>query len=220
SLASPDWMCFGVSMRSRFFDELLLGAASGLRTVVSLGAGLDTRPWRLDLPAGLRWIEVDFPGILDYKARTLAGEKPKCQVERIPADLNDPARRAAVFGAAGGPALMISEGVLMYLPAGTVAALAAETRAGYWILDYPSADLMRRAHQGGIRRIESVKAKDHLNGAEVLDVVRNHGWNLLRRKTYVPDAGQAAPERVAALLEGTGEPLADEASGVYLFARA
>src|SRR5262245_61281264 len=97
----------------------------GVRTVFSLGAGLDTRPWRLDLPAGVCWIEADFPHMIAYKGRALAGETPRCRLEQIPADLSDPASRDAVFERApakGG--LAITEGVLMYLSAETVNALA------------------------------------------------------------------------------------------------
>src|SRR4051812_29076681 len=62
-------LTFGVGMRSRFLDALLLEtlAESDADTVLQMGAGLDTRPWRLDLPGNLRWIEVDFPDMLDYK---------------------------------------------------------------------------------------------------------------------------------------------------------
>src|SRR5689334_10551448 len=60
ALPHPEISGFGIALRTRFVDELLLEAVAslGLSTVVSLGAGLDTRPWRLDLPSELRWIEV------------------------------------------------------------------------------------------------------------------------------------------------------------------
>src|SRR5471030_1487348 len=41
--------------------------AQGVDMVVNLAAGLDTRPYRMNLPASLKWVEVDLPGILDYK---------------------------------------------------------------------------------------------------------------------------------------------------------
>ncbi len=46
-------MRFGIAVRSRFIDELLLDtlASNPIATVVCLGCGLDTRPWRLELPA-------------------------------------------------------------------------------------------------------------------------------------------------------------------------
>ena len=50
-----DRMCFGIGIRSRFLDKLVLDtvAEHGIATVLSIGAGLDTRPWRLELPATL-----------------------------------------------------------------------------------------------------------------------------------------------------------------------
>jgi O-methyltransferase involved in polyketide biosynthesis len=43
--------------RTRFFDDFLIAAAPAVGQVVVLGAGLDTRPFRLPLPACLRWFE-------------------------------------------------------------------------------------------------------------------------------------------------------------------
>src|SRR5690349_6566052 len=67
ALPYPEMMRFGLGIRSRFLDELLLETlASGrVATVLSVGCGLDTRPWRLALPSQLRWIEVDFADVLD-----------------------------------------------------------------------------------------------------------------------------------------------------------
>jgi hypothetical protein len=59
----------GLAIRTRFVDELLMDALATypIATVLSVGCGLDTRPWRLDLPPDLRWVEVDFADVLDYK---------------------------------------------------------------------------------------------------------------------------------------------------------
>jgi methyltransferase (TIGR00027 family) len=71
----------GMAVRTRFVDELLLGALEKHRiaAVLSVGCGLDTRPWRLDVPRDLRWIEIDFTDVLDYKDQHLAGETPRCR---------------------------------------------------------------------------------------------------------------------------------------------
>src|SRR3989440_9010020 len=66
----------------------------GADMVINLAAGLDSRPYRMELPNTLRWVEVDLPEILGYKAEILREEKPVCSLERIPLDLADvPARR-------------------------------------------------------------------------------------------------------------------------------
>jgi methyltransferase (TIGR00027 family) len=231
-----DWMMLGIAIRCRFVDELLLQAFTmakdsghAISTVVALGAGLDARPWRLDLPPGLRWIDVDFADILNYKAARLSAHHPKCHVERVQADLDDQAGREAVFEAAGeAPALMISEGLIMYLQPATVEALADASPASdglrYWVLDVFSKDLMSRAHQDW-KGVENLRPKDHLRGAQILDLARRHGWKELARRTYTRDAWSEVPERIRAV--ETPVPMADERnlpsgedpSGVYLFGR-
>jgi methyltransferase (TIGR00027 family) len=120
----------GIAVRTAALDEMILQtlALRGARCVLNLGAGLDTRPYWLDLPADLRWVEADLPGILDYKERMLADERPRCRLERLRADLADPdARRRVLDEAAGGqPTLVVSEGVLVYLDAADVTALARD----------------------------------------------------------------------------------------------
>ena len=123
-------MRIGLAIRTRFVDELLLDSLQtySIATVLSVGCGLDTRPWRLKLSSRLRWIEIDFAAMLDYKDRLMSGETPSCHRERLEIDLNDPAQRRAMYEAAGRqPALMITEGSLLYLPAATVEALAADS---------------------------------------------------------------------------------------------
>src|SRR5579863_1720192 len=141
-LPQPEMMRFAIGVRSRFIDELLLEALASrpIATVLSVGCGLDTRPWRLELKPDLRWIEVDFADMLDYKDGLMSAETPRCCRERITADLNSAAQRRAIYAAAGqAPALMITEGLLMYLPAATVEALAAEawqeSGIAHWMSD-------------------------------------------------------------------------------------
>src|SRR5262249_16863973 len=94
-------LCFGIGMRSRFLDDLVIQSVTEgkVASVWCLGAGLDTRPWRLDLPQELQWIEVDFGPILDYKAGIMDGTPPRCRLERLSADLNDPSERGKVLAA-------------------------------------------------------------------------------------------------------------------------
>jgi methyltransferase (TIGR00027 family) len=222
-------MCFGIGVRSRFLDKLVVETvmAEGISTVLSIGAGLDSRPWRLDLPATLRWIEVDFPAMLDYKDGVMAGTAPKCRRERLAADVNDPSDRQSVFAAAGdGPTLMITEGLLMYLPAATIDALAATATASHWLLDVASLDMARRVHMDSFQAIENVRAADHLDGMRILDVLIRHGWIGLRRLSYgQPDVMEFAAERIFAMFsnltpEQVPKPLSEsDPSGVHLFGR-
>ncbi|TXS46171.1 SAM-dependent methyltransferase [Streptomyces sp. uw30] len=71
----PDWAV----VRTRFFDEHLLTASrSGCRQVVLLGAGLDTRAFRLHWPTGVHVFEVEAPAVLEFKDRVLDWNRPTC----------------------------------------------------------------------------------------------------------------------------------------------
>src|SRR6185436_18311178 len=115
--------------RTVVFDEVILSEIRerGVDLIVNLAAGLDARPWRLDLPPALQWVDVDLPGILLHKTDTLADVRPKCRYEAIHADLTDANVRQALFerlGARSSNALVVAEGLLIYLSPEEVGALA------------------------------------------------------------------------------------------------
>ena len=105
--------------RTYLFDHFIeQEVRAGADLIVNLAAGLDARPYRMDLPSSLQWVEVDLPAILAYKEEALASEKPKCRLERVPLDLSDDVKRRLLFdrlGASAKRALVISEGLLVYL---------------------------------------------------------------------------------------------------------
>jgi len=140
-------------VRTAVFDEIILDAVRNKKTdlVVNLAAGLDARPWRLPLPPSLHWVDVDLPGILNYKTGMLQDEKPVCRYEAVTADLTDAAVRRELFsrlGAGSSRALVISEGLLVYLTPEQVAELAADLHAqpGFqeWLIDLASPQLLKR----------------------------------------------------------------------------
>jgi methyltransferase (TIGR00027 family) len=188
----------GIAIRTRFVDELLLDALTRhpITTVLSLGCGLDTRPWRMELPSDLRWMEVDFEDVLDYKERWMSGEAPKCQRERYAFDVNDTQQRRTMYEAAGSaPALMITEGLLMYLPAGTVASLASEasTQSGiaHWISDITTSAFSTVLGGGtdSNQPIRHVQASDALKGERILEILSQNGWRTAATRSYITDVG-------------------------------
>lgn len=123
-----------MALRTRMLDDLITRAVAedGVDMVVNLAAGLDSRPYRLDLPAGLAWVEVDFPAMIDHKAAVLAADAPRCRLERVPLDLADAEGRRALFarlGAEAGRILVVTEGLLIYLRDEHVRGLAADLLA-------------------------------------------------------------------------------------------
>lgn len=137
-------------VRTVLFDELVRDAVGrGADTVVNLAAGLDARPWRMELPAALRWVDVDLPGILDYKLAELSGEPPRCDYRALRADLTDAdLRRQALADATEGSTLSVAvtEGLLIYLTDEQVSALARDLHAtrpmGSWLTDLVSPRLL------------------------------------------------------------------------------
>lgn len=137
-------------VRTAVMDEIILKeVAAGADLVVNLAAGLDMRPYRLSLPSSLRWAEADLPEILDEKTAMVAGEKPACRLERIPADLADASARRSVLArvsAGRRRALIITEGLLIYLESAQVEALAkdlaASPAAQRWLIDIASPRLI------------------------------------------------------------------------------
>jgi methyltransferase (TIGR00027 family) len=100
-----------VPVRVRWFDDAITAAlAGGIRTVVMLGAGLDTRPYRLPLVKGVHWYELDRRDVLDVKASALAGLAPRATVTPVEADLT----RDLPVPAFDAPVAWVAEGLFFY----------------------------------------------------------------------------------------------------------
>ena len=174
----------GVVLRTAVFDEVISGALATGRfdTVLALAAGLDVRPYRLELPAGLRWIEVDMPALLEYKAQLLAAETPRCDVERIGLDLADEEARRALFGriaeqSAG--VLVFSEGLLTYLEPTEVASLsedmAAHATFGEWATDITGHQVVEAVRDAG-KEFKAGNARVKFAPEENTGFFLPHGW--------------------------------------------
>lgn len=110
-----------MAVRTRFFDEFFnSAAAAGLKQMVILASGLDSRAYRLDWPAGTVVYEVDQPQVIGAKTAAMSkiGATPTADRRAVAVDLRDdwPATlRAAGFDPAL-PTAWSAEGLLMYLP--------------------------------------------------------------------------------------------------------
>ncbi|MFI5370926.1 MAG: class I SAM-dependent methyltransferase [Candidatus Eisenbacteria bacterium] len=137
-------------VRTAVMDEIIQREVEGgVDTVVNLAAGMDMRPFRLDLPSSLRWVEVDLPEILDEKIGLVGGEPARCRLERIAADLSQTGERRDALRRAVGDAtraLVVCEGLLIYLEPAQVAALADDLAAvrgvREWLIDLASSRLL------------------------------------------------------------------------------
>ncbi|BBX67311.1 class I SAM-dependent methyltransferase [Mycolicibacterium psychrotolerans] len=110
------------AVRTHFFDAYF-GAAvdAGVRQVVILASGLDSRAFRLPWPAGTTVYEIDQPKVLEYKAETLAAHdvSPTADRRAVAIDLRQdwPAALTDAGFDPAQPTAWLAEGLLMYLPA-------------------------------------------------------------------------------------------------------
>ncbi len=184
--------------RTVAMDEVIAAeVARGADTVVNLAAGLDARPYRMALPAALQWIEVDLPGILDYKEEVLRDEEPACALERVRLDLANVEERRALFAQLGGrakKALVVSEGLLIYLTAEEVGALARDlaATAGFqrWLLDLVSPGLLQMMQRQMGKHLEAAHAPHKFGPPEGPAFFAPHGWKPAEVRSILKTAAR------------------------------
>lgn len=118
--------------------------------MLNRAAGLDTRPYRMDLPTDLLWIEADLAAPVAEKDALLADQSPRCRLKRYGVDLSDADERAAFLDealAGASKALVLTEGLVMYLDDADIAALSDSLHRPdiyWWVLDFASPGLLIR----------------------------------------------------------------------------
>jgi methyltransferase (TIGR00027 family) len=170
--------------RTYLFDKYITRLVQqGADIVVNLAAGLDARPYRMELPPSLRWVEVDLPEILEYKEDVLRGAKPVCALERVRLDLSNHDARRGFFGRLGRSAtnaLVISEGLLIYLMPDEVCALgrdlAAQDSFRHWIVDIASPGLLNMMKERGGNLVQQGGAPFLFGPAEGPVFFERCGW--------------------------------------------
>lgn len=172
-------------VRTAVMDEIIVRLVSrqGVDLVLNLAAGLDARPYRLDLPAGLQWMEADFPDMIRYKEEILAGDKPKCRLERVPADLREESARRQLFDrvqASAKNALVITEGLLAYLSPEEVESLAHDLHSRpsirWWLTDIASPKVLQRTHKHVGKHLQGAQAMMKFAPPEGPEWFESRGW--------------------------------------------
>lgn len=189
-------MAWAVIVRTAVFDEIIMARIrEGADLVVNLAAGLDARPWRLPLPSSLRWVDVDLPDILRYKSETIGGATPVCRYETASVDLTDaPARRAlfARLGAGSRSALVVTEGLLIYLTAEQVGELASDLHAAasfrWWLFDLANPALLKIMLRLWGRSAQAGNAQFRFAPAEGTGFFRRFGWRELAYRSNLVEA--------------------------------
>lgn len=190
-------VAWAMIVRTAVFDDIILETVKsrGADLVVNLAAGLDARPFRLKLPPQLRWVDVDLPDILRYKSEVLAGERPVCRYETEAVDLRDAARRQALLATLGREsrrALVVTEGLLVYLTAEQVGALATDLHAQpsfhWWLLDLASPRLLTIMQKYWQRQTMSSDTRFQFAPAEGTRFFEQFGWQELEYRSALEEA--------------------------------
>ncbi len=193
-MAKSPW---AFTVRTVLYDEAvrrLVGEGADL--VLNLAAGMDTRPYRMELPPTLRWVEVDLPDLLAEKERLLADERPACAVERVPLDLADGAARRALLarlGAGSRRMLVLAEGLLVYLREAEVADLARDLEAvpcaRHWVADLCTPRLLAIVSKGYEREFDGA-APMYFAPREGPAFFEPLGWRVAEVHSALPTAAR------------------------------
>ena len=216
-----------IRLRTRYIDDAITTFVTAdpdrHRQVVLLGAGLDARAYRMTVPA--TFFELDFPATLARKGEVLAAHSPSAPRTMVPVDLAaesfvpplidagfDPAR----------PAIVVWEGVSMYLSAaaaeavvaqvGSVVVVGSQLVADYvemaWFKDSGfernTASIARQLDDGGERLkagVSDMRSTLDANGFDVLDDVATEDlrprYGLDPRERFYPARMVTATRRAS-----------------------
>ena len=170
--------------RTYLFDQFIGRAIlSGADLVLNLAAGLDARPYRMDLPESVRWVEVDFPEIVSYKNDILSNESPRCRLERVSMDLSDVPARRQLFADINERArriVVVSEGLLIYFSPDHVASLARDLAAQdnfrTWMIDLASPGQLKLMQRTTGKDLSQAGAAFKFAPAEGANFFVPYGW--------------------------------------------
>jgi methyltransferase (TIGR00027 family) len=207
-----------VVVRTRFYDDYLLaGTRDGIRQVVLLAAGLDTRAYRLDWPAGTKVFEIDLPDMVDFKEQVMAGTgaSPTARRAVVPADLTTD-WTGALTGAGFDPArpsAWLIEGLLVYLTRDDAARLLETVEQlsspGSMLSCEQGRSAMQLAQIARVRKAAGALEAVSLWQGGIEDVpawLAEHGWTV---ETF----------ELAALAASYGRPVTTESSTGFVIAR-
>jgi methyltransferase (TIGR00027 family) len=204
------------AVRTHFFDEYFAGAVNGgIRQVVILAAGLDSRAYRLDWPADTAVYEIDQPKVLEYKTGILEsyGAVPTASRRTVAVDLRDdwPAALSAAGFDRTQPTAWLAEGLLPYLPSDAqdrlfemfTALSAPGSQVAIEVFGINSSSNTNRWQRMRDRLGLDVNVQaltfhepDRTDAAEWLTA---HGWqvNVVNNREEMARLGRAVPEDLA-----------------------
>ena len=202
----------GIAIRTQFYDDYLSAAcADGIRQVVLLAAGLDSRAFRLNWPAGVRLFEVDLPELFTFKEAVLEQQvaRPTCSRAVVGIDLRED--WSAGLTAAGfdpmRPSAWTAEGLLPYLSNDDAARLLMNVAELSTTGSRLSFDFDEFAADSTLSKLRTAPGMEGVASMwegglseSPVNWMRAHGWLVTTRDR-------------ATVVSGYGRPLADPTGG-------
>lgn len=188
-----------IAIRTAFMDQKIQEAIQcGVRQIVMLAAGMDTRAYRLAFPPGCQIFELDRPEVLDYKKQKLSQVKPLCARVALPLDLRlDWSEKLLQAGFKKGvPTLWLVEGLLMYLSESDALTLLQRINnlsqaKDYLLFDILSQTLLQAPYmKNQLDFLASIGAPWRFGVNEPEEFMKNFGWQAVGTQ-----AGEFAPNR-------------------------
>ncbi len=205
-----------IAVRTRFFDDAILRlmAERDVRQIVVLAAGMDTRAFRLPLPADLRFFEIDRPEVLAHKADRLAGvaEPPAFFRSTVESDLRGPwpQQLAAAGFDADQPTGWLAEGLLCYLTVDRVhelltAVTELSADGSFLLVDLVGQSFLNSAYFAGfLKSLRAEGAGWQFGTDDPTGLLAAHGWDAEVTeygepgadfdRPAMPDAPRQAPD--------------------------
>jgi methyltransferase (TIGR00027 family) len=169
----------------------------GYDMIVNLAAGLDARAYRMQLPKTLKWVDVDLPGMINYKNETLKDEKPTCEYRTIALDLADRKARLEIFQQLNGEckkALVVTEGLIIYLTSEQAADLATDLSSQphfrRWIFDLTSPALLEMIQKEMQPALKGSGAVFQFAPEEGEEFFEKYGWKHVESKSKLKIAAR------------------------------
>lgn len=182
--------------RTCLFDEFVMQhVREGFDMIINMASGLDARPYRLPLPAQLKWIDIDLPEITGYMNNLMQDVQPACLLERIGLDLSVRKDRQELFrklSGEGNRILIVAEGLMGYLDEPDAGSLAYDLSMypafERWVLDLMSPGILPLINKEMGRLLEDAGTPLVFAPEEGEDFFRLFKWDPIQSKSKLKTA--------------------------------
>ena len=165
--------------------------------IINLAAGLDARAYRMQLPKKLKWVDVDLPGMINYKNEILQHEKPNCEYRSVAVDLADRKARLELFQQLNSEckkAFVVTEGLIIYLTNEQAADLATDLSSQphfhRWIFDLTSPALLEMIQTEMQPALKGSGAVFQFAPEEGEEFFEKYGWKPIESRSKLKIAAK------------------------------